>query len=271
MDTFIPVEALRGMHRGSYLLVDVRRAEAFAADPEMLAGATWRDPFAVTEWQKYLPRHLPVVFYCVHGHEISRNACAAAADAGVVARYLQGGMDSARLASMPLIRKDPDCRVPSAPGAPSRWITRARPRIDRLACPWLVRRFIDPLAEFLYVEARRVLDEAKRQGAIPYDIPGVRFSHRSERCSFDALVEDFALNDPALAQLATIVRGADTDRLDLAPQCAGLLAVSLGLAEVHADDLDLLAAAMPVYDALYTWCEQAEAGRDERHSWKPAT
>ena len=148
---------------------------------------------------------------------------------------------------------------------PSRWITRARPKIDRIACPWLVRRFIDPQAEFFYVPTDQVLSEAARRGAIAYDIPGAPVTHQWERCSFDALLAAFALQQPALQTLATIVRGADTDRLGLAPQCAGLLAVSLGLSRLHPDDQAMLQAALPLYDALYAWCCE---GQGEIHTWQ---
>jgi hypothetical protein len=151
----------------------------------------------------------------------------------------------------------------------SRWITRERPKIDRLACPWLVRRFIDPDAGFLYVPAAQVLEEARRRGALAYDIPGAPLSHDGELCSFDAVLAAFDLQDEALDLLARIVRGADTDRLDLAPQSAGLLAVSLGLSQLHADDGALLEAAMPLYDALYAWCRQKVAGQAETHTWNP--
>jgi rhodanese-related sulfurtransferase len=275
MDTVIPSISPAQLHASRIgpdapLLIDVRRAEAFAADPAMLAGATWRDPFAVLEWEKFLPRHRPVVVYCVHGHEISKNTCAALRSAGIPARILAGGIEDARAAGLPTMAKVAGVKVPSPAMSPSRWITRERPRIDRIACPWLVRRFIDPLAEFIYVPAGIVLAQAGERDAIPYDIPGVRFTHRGERCSFDALIEDFALAEPALARLATIVRGADTDRPDLAPQSAGLVAVSLGLAANFADDLEMLERGMVLYDALYAWCRDAEAGTAERHNWKPA-
>jgi hypothetical protein len=149
-----------------------------------------------------------------------------------------------------------------APRAPSRWVTRERPKIDRIACPWLIRRFIDPHAEFRYVPAGEVLAVAERERAVPYDVPEVRFSHRGERCTFDAFMEDFRLEDDALAVLGVIVRGADTARLDLAPQAPGLLAVSLGLSALYRDDLAMLEHGMIVYDALYAWCREA---RGETH------
>jgi len=141
-----------------------------------------------------------------------------------------------------------------------KWVTRERPKIDRIACPWLIQRFIDPAAEFLYVPAAEVLRVAAEAGATPYDVPGVEMGHVGERCSFDAFVSKYRLTDPALARLATIVRGADTDRLDLAPQCAGLHAISLGLSKCHADDHAMLAHGKVLYDALYAWCE-AEVAR----------
>lgn len=147
-----------------------------------------------------------------------------------------------------------------------KWITRERPKIDRIACPWLISRFIDPAAEFLYVPAADVLKVAAETGAKPYDIQGVELTHVGERCSFDAFLSKHALVDPALQQLATIVRGADTSRLDLALQCAGLYAVSLGLSHVFKDDHNMLRHGLMVYDALYAWCKTGQA---ETHNWPP--
>ena len=137
-----------------------------------------------------------------------------------------------------------------------KWVTRERPKIDRIACPWLIARFIDKDAEFLYVPAADVLSVASETGAIPYDIPGVEHGHVGELCSFDAFLRLHQLTDPALQQLAVIVRGADTARLDLAPQCAGLLAQSLGLSAIYANDLEMLAHGMTMYDAYYAWIRQ---------------
>jgi hypothetical protein len=149
--------------------------------------------------------------------------------------------------------------------------TRERPKIDRIACPWLIRRFIDPIATFDYVPTAEVLRDAAALNAVPYDLPGAVVTHRGERCSFDALLEDFGLRDAALDRLADIVRGADTDRLDLAPQSAGLLAASLGLSRQYPDDHEMLEAAMPLYDGLYAWCRQQSEGIRETHSWNPKT
>jgi len=134
------------------------------------------------------------------------------------------------------------------------WVTRERPKIDRIACPWLILRFIDAHAQFRYVPADQVLSVATQTGAIPYDIPGVELTHVGELCSFDAFLEKYQLEDPALSQLATIVRGADTSRLDLAPQSAGLYAISLGLSATITDDHEMLRHGMIIYDALYRWC-----------------
>lgn len=147
-----------------------------------------------------------------------------------------------------------------------RWVTRERPKIDRIACPWLIARFIDKEPEFLYVPSNKVLDTAKETGAIPYDIPGVEMGHDGELCSFDTFLHKYKLSDPALQQLATIVRGADTDRLDLAPQAAGLLAISLGLSRNFSNDHEMLEHGMVIYDALYSWCKELQK---EAHNWNP--
>jgi hypothetical protein len=147
-----------------------------------------------------------------------------------------------------------------------KWVTRERPKIDRIACPWLIERFIDKDAEFLFVPPREVVRVATETGAIPYDVEGVELSHDGPLCSFDALLRKYSLNDPALHDLARIVRGADTERLDLEPQCAGLLAISLGLSRLFADDHEQLRHGFVIYDALYAWLREARA---ERHTWNP--
>jgi len=148
-----------------------------------------------------------------------------------------------------------------------KWITRERPKIDRIACPWLIARFIDRAPEFLFVPAERVMPDAARTGAVPYDVPGVEHSHVGDKCSFDAFLARYGLAEPALHRLATIVRGADTGRPDLAPQAAGLLAISLGLSENFRDDHEMLRHGMVLYDALYAWCRSCT---QETHGWPPA-
>ena len=147
-----------------------------------------------------------------------------------------------------------------------KWITRERPKIDRIACPWLITRFIDDAPEFLYVPSGKVMEMAKEHDAIPYDIPGVEFSHVGELCSFDAFLSKYKLNEPALADLAVIIRAADTDRLELAPQASGLLAISLGLSHTFANDHEMLKHGLVMYDALYAWCKNV---RGETHTWNP--
>jgi hypothetical protein len=149
-----------------------------------------------------------------------------------------------------------------------KWVTRERPKIDRIACPWLIARFIDKQPEFLYVSSDRVRAVAEETGAIPYDIPGVELSHVGDLCSLDAFLAKYRLDDPALHQLAVIVRGADTSRLDLTPQSAGLFAISLGLSATFADDHEMLGHGMVMYDALYAWCRDR---RGETHNWPPAS
>jgi len=157
---------------------------------------------------------------------------------------------------------------PSSQGTVVKWVTRERPKIDRIACPWLIRRFIDQDAEILYVPTADVPGVAQQRGAIPFDVPGVELTHDGPRCSFDAILKKYGLDDPALARLATIVRAADTDTLDLSAQAPGLLAITLGLGANIRDDQDLLRAGLMIYDALYAWCQSLTG---ERHGWYPET
>jgi rhodanese-related sulfurtransferase len=263
MNTSITATELKAALSGRQppLLIDVRRPPAFRTGPDMAAGALRRDPGAVAAWAKTLPRAASVVAYCVHGHEVSQNAAKALRDFGIAARYLEGGLEEGwRAAGGELMAKPKE--------AATRWVTRERPKIDRVACPWLIARFVDPDAEFLYVPSKEVRRAAKETDAIPYDIPDVPFSHDGELCSFDAFLKTYRLTgDPALARLAVIVRGADTARLELAPQAAGLLAVSLGLSRNFRNDHEMLTHGMVMYDALYAWCKE---GQDETHTWNPA-
>jgi rhodanese-related sulfurtransferase len=238
------------------LVIDVRKKPAFLDAPDMIRGALRRDPQRVADWGAALPPAVGVVVYCVHGREVSQGAAQALRAAGRHASYLEGGIE----------HWDGE-RERKPAGASTRWVTRERPKIDRIACPWLVKRFIDPEAEFLYVPTAEVRRIAAERSAEPYDIPDVRLSHEGERCSFDAFLRAYRLTDPALGELALIVRGADTGRLDLAPQCAGLAALSLGLSRVYRDDHEMLAHGMVMYDALYAWCKE---GKDEVHTWNPA-
>jgi hypothetical protein len=226
----------------------------------MASGALRRDPEHVAQWAATLPSASTVVVYCVHGHEVSQNAARALRDHGIESYYLEGGLEEGWKAHGGSLDRKP------ANGA-TRWVTRERPKIDRIACPWLIARFVDPDAQFLYVPTPSVRETARETGAVPYDIPDVAFSHEGPLCSFDAFLKHYRLTDPALQQLAVIVRGADTGELDLAPQAPGLLALSLGLSRRFKDDHEMLAHGMVMYDALYAWCRE---GQEEVHTWNPA-
>lgn len=240
------------------LVIDVRLRAAFLESPVMLGGALRRDPADVESWRKSLPAASEVVVYCVHGGEVSRTVAAALSSAGMTAHYLAGGIEGWADAGAALDAKPR--------GAPTRWVTRERPKIDRIACPWLIQRFIDPGAEFLYVPAKQVAEAARSHDAVPYDIPDVQFSHDGDLCSFDAFLKHYRLRDAALDQLALIVRGADTAHLELADQAPGLAAISLGLSRNFPDDHEMLRHGMVIYDALYTWCKE---GKAEVHTWNP--
>ena len=245
MDAPVTAAALRQSLRSDRppLVIDVRRNERFRESPYVIRGALRRDPAAVESWRETLPRAASIVVYCVHGHEVSQSVARA-----LGARYLEGGIEHWKEDGGELFAKPVD-------GA-TRWVTRERPKIDRIACPWLVRRFIDVEAEFLYVPSADVRSVSSERTAVAYDIPDVEFSHEGDRCSFDAFLKHYRLEgDPALGKLAAIVRGADTNRLDLAPQAAGLAAVSLGLSILYKNDLEMLEHGMLVYDALYASCK----------------
>ena len=241
-------------------VIDVQRAADFAKTDALIVSAFHADPDDVARWATGLPKGRPVVVHCVHGHQVSQGAAAALRAAGVDAAYLEGGIAG-------WIEKGLPTRRHMGGAAPPKWVTREHPKIDRIACPWLIRRFIDPRAEFIYVPTKDVVATARQTGGIPYDIDGVEFTHEGERCSFDTILRIYGIADPALDHLATIVRGADTSRHDLAAQCGGLFAISLGLSANFPDDHEMLSHGMVMYDALYTWCRTLQA---ETHNW-PAT
>ncbi len=210
-------------------------------------------------------RRVPeVLFVCVHNAGRSQMAAAQLRARGLDSRILSGGFEAWRESALPVIDRAAVLRL--MPGSPSLWVTRRRPKIDRVACPWLIRRFLDPQARLLFVDPPQVLPVARETGAVPYDIDAVELSHVGERCSFDTMLRLFGLEtEPSLAQLALIVRGADTARPDLAPEASGLLAISLGLSELAGDDdHGLLHQGFTIYDALFAWLRYA-AG--ERHNW----
>lgn len=241
------------------VVIDVRRSPVFVEAPDLIAGALRRDPATVSRWMPALPPAAEVVVYCVHGHQVSQGVAQALRDGGWNARFLDHGLEGWREAGGSIVAKPI--------GTSSRWVTRARPKIDRIACPWLVRRFIDPDADFLYVPEAQVQDVAAGQSATPYDVAGAALGHHGAQCSFDAFIAHFRLgDDPALARLASIVRAADTGHPEAAPEAAGLLATSNGLSDLFPDDIQMLDSAMIVYDALYGWCRR---GQDTTRAWRP--
>ena len=244
------------------IFVDVRKAPAFDGARRVIAGALRIAPDEVEAGSTKLPGNREIVAYCVHGHEVSQTAARSLCAAGFNAAFLEGGFTHWEEERRPTMARVPELGLPSLPQRPSRWITRERPKIDRIACPWLIRRFIDPMAEFLYVPKETVIETSQRENATPYDVPAVRFSHRGddgERCTFDSFIDDFGLDDPCLADLAAIVRGADTGKPDLTPQSPGLLAISSGLLVNYPNDHAMLEQGMVVYDALYAWIKSARA------------
>jgi rhodanese-related sulfurtransferase len=235
------------------LVIDVRRAAPYAEARDLVAGALRRDPDAVTAWSEELPSAADIVVYCVHGHQVSQNAAQALRDRGFRARYLDHGIEGWREHGGKL-RSKPN-------GNATRWVTRERPKIDRIACPWLVTRFVDRNAEFLYVPVAQVNTLAREHDAIAFDVEGAEFGHTADACSFDAFIERFHLvGDPALGRLATIVRAADTGRLEQSREAPGLLAVSLGLSRRFPNDHEMLRHGLVLYDALYLWCQSETGG-----------
>ena len=246
-------------------LIDVRIPDDVALDPRILPNAGQRSHKNVAEWARDYTGQ-SVVVICQRGLKLSEGVAAWLRHEGVAAESLEGGFESWRDAGGLLVSTG---KLPPRDAAGrTLWVTRARPKVDRIACPWLIRRFVDPRAVFLFVAASEVAAVADRFGAAPFDIDGVFWSHRGERCTFDIMIEEFGLASPALDRLAEIVRAADTARLDLVPQAAGFLAASLGLSRMYKDDLEQLDAGMLLYDAFYRWCRDAS---EESHNWPAAT
>jgi rhodanese-related sulfurtransferase len=245
-------------------IIDLRSDGECTAEPVSIPAALRRPFAALTDWgSEFAGRSVFVA--CIDGGAASHGAAAWLRQAGVPADVVEGGLRGWRAAGQPLI--DATAVPPRDAAGRTLWVTRARPKVDRIACPWLIRRFIDPGAMFLFVPPAEVTGVAERMGATPFDVEGegVRWSHRGELCTFDVMVEAFGLTGmEALGRLATIVRGADTGRPDLVPEAAGLLAVSLGLSRMFADDLEQLDAGLLIYDALYRWCRDATG---ETHNW----
>ena len=248
------------------VLIDVCTQADFALDPRLVPGSIRRSHEDVAMWG---PAHAgqDVIVICQKGLKLSEGVAGWLRHFGARARNLEGGAMGWARAGLPMVAtaKVPDRRADGS----TLWVTRSRAKIDSIACPWLIRRFVDPSAVFLFVSPPEVRGVAERFDATSFDVEGEDqfWSHRGELCSFDVMVAEFGLGSNALHRLATIVRGADTARLDLAPEAAGLLAVSLGLSRMFSDDLRQLEAGMLVYDALYRWCSNAT---DEPHNWPSA-
>lgn len=246
------------------LLLDVRRRELVDESGRLLPGCRLADAGDGPALAVSLDRDRPVVVACAHGHNRSQGLAAYLREEGLAASSVAGGYDAWIAAGLPTVKRT--VAGVALGDRPTTWITRRRPKIDRVACPWLVSRFLDSRARFLFVEPDQVLAVAQDADAIAYDLPGAVFEHDGELCTFDILIAAFGLDDePHLRSLALIVRGADTDRLDLTPQSAGLLAISLGLsARFGDDDHAVLRHGFAVYDGLYAWLREA---REERHNW----
>ena len=246
---------------GAPAIVDVRTTDDYALDTRLLPASYRHEHTTVDAWgSKYAGGSVVVV--CQRGAKLSQGVAAWLRHQGMAAESLQGGFEAWVAAKQALIQT---AKLPSRDGQGRLvWVTRARPKIDRIACPWLIRRFIDPSAIFLFVAPSEVQAVAERFHATAFDIDDVFWSHRGGNCTFDTLLDEIGPEIPALRRLATIVRGADTARLDLAPEAAGLLAVSLGLSRMFKDDLAQLEAALAVYDGFYRWCRDAV---DETHNW----
>lgn len=243
-------------------IIDVCTDEDFALDPRLIPGSVRRPYADVTAWAKEFTGR-SVVVACQKGRKLSQGTAAWLRHEGVAADTLEGGIVAWAARRLPMV---PANKLPARDRmGRTVWVTRSRPKVDRIACPWLLRRFVDPTAVFLFVAASEVEAVAERFDATPFDIEGAVFwSHRGEKCTFDVMVEEFGLATEPMRRLARIIRAADTARLDLAPEAPGLLAASLGLSRMYADDLAQLEAGLALYDAFYRWCRDAT---EETHNW----
>jgi rhodanese-related sulfurtransferase len=242
-------------------LIDVRTDDDFKANPGLIPSSMRRPHADPSDWAGEFTGRSAIIV-CQNGAKLSQGVAAWLRHSGIPADGLEDGFEGWRKANLPLV---PIEKMPK-PDRQGRtvWVTRARPKVDRIACPWLIRRFVDPNAVILYVAPAEVTAVAERFAATPFDVEGVFWSDRGGHCTFDVMVEEFALATDPLNRLAAIVRGADTGRFEEAPQAAGLLAASLGLSRMYADDLAQLEAGMTLYDAFYRWCRDAT---EETHTW----
>jgi rhodanese-related sulfurtransferase len=242
-------------------LIDVRTDEDFAADARLIPGAIRRNHHDPAQWGKEFAGRAAIVI-CQRGQQLAQGAAAWLRHVGVRAEVLEGGFEGWKAAGLPLV---PTSKLPARDSqGRTVWVTRARPKVDRIACPWLIRRFVDPNAVFLFVSPPEVIAVGERFNAAPFDIENVFWSHRGELCTFDVMIAEFALATAPLLRLATMVRAADTGRPELSPEAPGLLAASLGLSRMYDNDLEQLEAGIALYDAFYRWCRDATG---ETHNW----
>ncbi len=244
-------------------LIDIRIDEDFALDPPLIPGSRRHVFNQIEDWIDAY-RTLKTIIICHKGKKLSQGVAALFRASGIESETLEGGFSAWAEAGQLLVK--PDVITERDRQNRTLWVTKARPKIDRIACPWLIRRFIDPGARFLFVKESEVLQVSQKFNATPFDIEGCFWSHRGEKCSFDMMIDTFDLHSPALDHLARIIRGADTGRLELAPQSAGLLAASLGYSRMYRNDLEQLENAMGLYDALYRWCRDATGESHEGSS-----
>ncbi|WP_171211527.1 sulfurtransferase/chromate resistance protein [Ruegeria sp. HKCCA5426] len=243
------------------VLVDICVHEDFQKDPFLIPGSFRRSALDFDSLKEAVGDR-PALIICQKGKKLSQGVVSWLRSEGVDAEYLDGGMHAWReTQDAPRI---PASTLSGLGGENTLWVTRHRPKIDRIACPWLIRRFVDPKARFLFVAPNEVQSVADVFEATPFDVENVFWSHRNDQCTFDTMLDEFALRTPALDRMATVIRAADTNRHDLSPEAAGLLAISVGLSRQYRDDHQNLVAGLQLYDALYRW---ARDGFEERHDW----
>ncbi|MGH1353319.1 MAG: chromate resistance protein ChrB domain-containing protein [Methyloligellaceae bacterium] len=247
------------------LIIDVRIDENFQLNPALIPCSVRISHKDIDTSLARIGENKKAIVVCHEGHKLSQGYSAQLRNQGIMAETLEGGFVAWSQSGNPVLSLK-NMPKPNDKGQ-TVWVTRHRPKIDRIACPWLIRRFIDPSAVFLFVSPSEVLGVADKFDATPFDIDDVFWSHREEKCSFDTFIEEFSIETPPLKVLAAIVRGADTNRHDLAPEAAGLLAASLGLSRMYKDDLEQLESGMLLYDAFYRWARDA---REEGHDWPAA-
>ena len=244
--------------------IDVRRRNAFELAPSILPGATWHDHRAAAEWGRDYGNAPWVVVYCAHGEQLSQAAAAVLRSAGINASFLEGGFSAWHSLNAPTVARAKVANL--GPERPSRWVTATRPTVNQLACPWFIRRFIEPNALFHFVAAEHVATVAQETGAVAFDVFGSPFPPEPSGNTLDAMLRFFDVSDPALQRVGTIVQAADSGAFELAPQSAGLAALAAGLAGCGLDDQERFEAALTLFDALYAWARSSEPAQAIPHA-----